>query len=277
MTGKTGAIVLAGGRSTRMGTPKAELEWHGSTLLRRAVGIVQRAVDGPVVVVRAPGQKLPELPAGVEIAEDSRPDRGPLEGLAAGLRALAERADAVYLTGVDAPFLHPAYVRRVLALLGPGDDIALPHAHGFAQPLAAAYRTNVATTLQALLDDGEHLGTGALMKRCRVTQLGAAQLLDDRAVAAFDPALDSLTNINEQHEYDAARALPPPAVTIDLDDGGPEVAMRAATLAVALSAAGFALAGDMLATINGELAADPQEPLVTGDLVALSAARAGRG
>lgn len=274
MTDTTAAIVLAGGRSTRMGTPKAELEWHGSTLLRRAVGIVQRAVDGPVIVVRAPGQRLPELPAGVEIAEDARPDRGPLEGLAAGLRALAERADAVYLTGVDAPSLHPAFVRRVLALLGPGDDVALPHAHGFAQPLAAAYRTTVAAPLRALLDDGEHLGTGALMKRCRVMQLGAADLLDDRAVAAFDPGLDSLTNINEQHEYEAARALPPPAVTIDLDDGEPELAIRAATLAAAVAAAGFALAGDILATINGEPAADPQEPLVTGDLVALSAARA---
>src|ERR687897_869016 len=53
------AVVLAGGRSTRMGRPKATLDWHGSTLLRRAAGIVGRAVDGPVVVVRAAGQELP--------------------------------------------------------------------------------------------------------------------------------------------------------------------------------------------------------------------------
>ena len=45
-------VVLAGGRSTRMGRPKANLEWHGSTLLHRVTGIVGRAVDGPVVVVR---------------------------------------------------------------------------------------------------------------------------------------------------------------------------------------------------------------------------------
>ena len=63
-------IVLAGGRSTRMGSPKAALEWHGSTLLRRITGIVGRAVDGPVVVVRAPGQALPALPDGVEVVED---------------------------------------------------------------------------------------------------------------------------------------------------------------------------------------------------------------
>jgi molybdopterin-guanine dinucleotide biosynthesis protein A len=42
-----------------MGTPKAALEWHGSTLLRRVTGIVARATGDPVVVVRAPGQELP--------------------------------------------------------------------------------------------------------------------------------------------------------------------------------------------------------------------------
>ena len=64
MTGAAG-IVLAGGRSSRMGTPKADLEWHGSTLLRRVTGIVARGAGGPIVVVRAPGQQLPALPKGV--------------------------------------------------------------------------------------------------------------------------------------------------------------------------------------------------------------------
>jgi molybdopterin-guanine dinucleotide biosynthesis protein A len=57
------AIVLAGGRSRRMGRPKALLDWHGSTLVHRAAGLVAREVDGPVVVVRAAGQPLPALPA----------------------------------------------------------------------------------------------------------------------------------------------------------------------------------------------------------------------
>ncbi len=58
----SGGVVLAGGRSSRMGAPKAALEWHGSTLLRRTVAIVARATGGPVVVVRANGQDLPGLP-----------------------------------------------------------------------------------------------------------------------------------------------------------------------------------------------------------------------
>ena len=46
------AIVLAGGRSSRMGSPKAELEWHGSTLLRRVTGLVARA-DGSFLLKRS--------------------------------------------------------------------------------------------------------------------------------------------------------------------------------------------------------------------------------
>lgn len=279
MTATTAAIVLAGGRSKRMGTAKADLEWHGSTLLRRAAGIVARAVDGPIVVVRARGQQLPALPASVEVTDDAREGRGPLEGIAAGLAAIDDRAQVAYVTGVDAPFLHPSCIRRVLALLGPDDDVALPHAHGFAQPLAAAYRAaTVATPLRALLDDGEILGTHALMRRCRVMQLGEAALLADPAVAAFDPALDSLANVNDRREYAAARARPAPRVMLDVDDGEPPVPIRAATLAAAAAAAaGLGVTAELFATINGETADDPQEPLVTGDIVVLSAATAGRG
>ena len=42
-------IVLAGGRSSRMGTPKAWLDWHGSTLLRRVCGLVARGAEGVIL------------------------------------------------------------------------------------------------------------------------------------------------------------------------------------------------------------------------------------
>ena len=112
---RAAGIVLAGGRSSRMGTPKAALEWHGSTLLRRVVGVERRSLDGPVVVVRAPGQALPELPDGVEVVEDAREGRGPLQGLAAGLAAVRERAHAAYASATDVPLLHPRFIHRVLS------------------------------------------------------------------------------------------------------------------------------------------------------------------
>lgn len=249
------AIVLAGGSSTRMGTSKAWLEWHGSTLLRRAAGIVARCVDGPVVVVCAAGQQLPPLPAGVEVAVDARPQRGPLQGIAAGLLAVGARAEAVFVCGVDTPLLHPALVARVLGSLGPGDEVALPRVDGFAQPLAAAYRTTIAPRLEEVLR-GERLGTRALLERCSVRELDEAALLADPAVATLDPQLDSLRGLNDREAYAAARARDAPEVTIR----GRGV-VRAATLGAA---------GVGPATIGKRAVEDPEEPLVAGDVLNLA-------
>lgn len=235
-----------------MGRPKAGLEWHGSTLLRRVVGLVARVVDGPVVVVRAARQELPELPAGIEVAVDARPQCGPLQGIAAGLRAVGPRADVAFVCGVDAPLLHPAFVARVLAALQPDDDVALPRVDGFAQPLAAAYRTTIAARLDEVLR-GARLGTGALLSRCRVRELDESALLADPDVAAHDPRLDSVHSLNDAHAYDTARAHPAPIVTV-VGVG----AVRAATLGAA---------GTGPATIGGRAVCDPEEPLAAGDVV----------
>jgi molybdopterin-guanine dinucleotide biosynthesis protein A len=251
-----------------MGRPKATLEWHGSTLVRRAVGIVGRAVDGPVVVVCAAGQQLPALPTTVELAQDARDGRGPFEGLAAGLAAIGDRADVVYLTSVDAPFLHPAFVRRVLALLRSDDDIALPNVDGFTQPLAAAYGTTVATPLAELLAADPSPGSRGLLHLCRVRELTSSELLADEDVSAHDPELRSLWNLNEPSDYEAARRRPAPSVTVRIDDRTPRT-YEAATLAAAAEAAGCELTA-FRATVAGRAASHPEEPLAAGDLVVLS-------
>jgi len=245
-----------------MGTPKALLEWHGSTLLHRAVGILARVVDGPVVVVRARGQKLPPLPTRIELAEDARAGRGPLQGMAAGLTAIGDHATVAYVTAVDAPLLHPAFVRHVLRSLGPDDDVALPYVRGFAQPLAAAYRVTIAPLLCELIA-GERLGSRDLFAAVRVHVLDEDALRADPTVAAWDPELDSLLNLNEPGEYEAARARRPPTVSVRTPDRPDTRTVRAATLAAAAATAGTPLAAAMLA--GHGIVDDPQEPLVAGD------------
>jgi molybdopterin-guanine dinucleotide biosynthesis protein A len=273
-------IVLAGGRSSRMGTPKAALEWHGSTLLRRTVGIVARVSDGPVVVVRAPGQELPELPATVEVVDDPHEGLGPVQGLAAGLAAVADRAEAAFVCSTDLPFLHPAFVRRVLRAVADGADVGLPVARGYPQPLAAAYRTTLAPVAGRLVAE-QRLRPAFLFEECAVTRLDEAALRGDPILAALDPDLDSVVNVNEPGDYQAARARPAPEVTIQrfgsLADGhrGPQPA-RAATVAGAADAAGLALDGHVVAALNGDqITRDGQLPLVTGDTVFFLAADAG--
>jgi len=276
-------IVLAGGRSSRMGTSKAALEWHGSTLLRRVTGIVGRATDGPLIVVRAPGQELPELPAGTEVADDALEGRGPLQGLAAGLAAVGDRAEVAYVSSTDAPLLHPAFVRGVLGALNGETDVALPEAGGFPHPLAAAYRTSLLGAVEELIA-ADRMRPAFLFETCRVHRLQAPELLADPAIAAFDPELDSVLNLNEPADYEAARARPAPEVTVRCfgalrrrSVGGREpVALRAATLGAAGAAVGVELDEHVVAALNGDqITRDPEEPLATGDAVAFLAADAG--
>jgi molybdopterin-guanine dinucleotide biosynthesis protein A len=242
-----------------MGTPKAALEWHGSTLLRHVVGLVARGVDGPVVVVRAPGQPLPALPPSVEVVDDAHEGRGPLQGLAAGLATV--QAPMAYVSSTDAPLLHPAFVRRVLRALDDDVDVVLPRAHGFPQPLAAAYRTALRDTIERRLAE-DRVRLGDLFDDCRTLRLDEADLLDDPELAAADPRLVSLVNLNEPADYETARRRPAPEVTV-----AGFGTVRAATLGEALEAAGLVLDGTVL--LNGEpVVGDPQSPLVAGDAVA---------
>jgi molybdopterin-guanine dinucleotide biosynthesis protein A len=148
-----GGIVLCGGRSTRMGTPKAWLPaGGGDTFLGRTVRVVG-AVCSPVVVVAAPGQDLPPLPAGVAVTRDAVEGNGPLQGLLAGLDALAGRSQAAFVAACDLPGLTPDLVSAVLAHLG-NAAACVPVAGGREHPLAAAYRLTVRDTAVSLLAAG---------------------------------------------------------------------------------------------------------------------------
>jgi molybdopterin-guanine dinucleotide biosynthesis protein A len=260
-------VVLAGGRSSRMGTSKAALKWHGSTLLRRTTGIVARAADGPVVVVRAPGQALPDLPRSIEVAEDPREGKGPVQGIAAGLAALRGRADVAFVCSTDMPFLHPAFVTRVLRALG-DSDVALPVARGYRQPLAAAYRVSLADLAERLVAE-ERLRPAFLFDECAVAQLDDETLRKDPLLAALDPDLDSVVNINTPADYQAARARPAPEVTVELSGTAAHM-VRAAALGAAADAVGLTLDRRITATLNGDqITPDEQTPLATGDTVGL--------
>lgn len=269
-------IVLAGGRSSRMGSPKATLEWHGSTLLRRVSGIVARSVDGPVIVVRAPGQDLPELDPAVEVVQDAREGRGPLQGLAAGLRAIGGRACAAYVSSTDVPLLHPAFVRRVVAEVGEQVDVVLPEIDGYAQPLAAAYRTSLLPVIEELVRDGR-LRPAFLFERCRVMRVGAASLLEDQVLARLDPALSSVSNLNVAADYQRAQGLAAPRVEVQrlgtlAPRSRPRLAIVGAwTLGTAARAAGLTLDEHVVVALNGDpISRDPQLPLAEGDALAFT-------
>jgi molybdenum cofactor guanylyltransferase len=269
-----------------MGTAKAALEWYGSTLLARTVAIVARATSGPVVVVRAAGQDLPGLPDGTLVAEDPRQGAGPLQGIAAGLAALNGRADAAFVASTDMPFLHPAFIRRVLRVLedSEGTDVALPVARGYKQPLAAAYRVSLAAAAERLVKE-DRLRPAFLFDECQVEMLDDAALKQDPVLAALDPDLDSVLNVNTPADYEAARARPAPEVRVQLfgtlaqsgagSARGPQL-VRAATVGAAADAVGLVFDRHVTAALNGDqITRDGTTPLAAGDSVYFMSADAG--
>ena len=263
-----------------MGEPKAGVEWHGSTLLRRVVGLVARGVDGPVVVVRARGQDLPPLPSSVEVVEDEALARGPLEGIATGLAALQDRAGHAFVCSTDLPLLHPAFVRAV-ARAGQDVDVALPVVDGHRQPLAACYRTALAGRARELLAQ-DRARPAFLLEGADVRVLDEPELLADTALAKADPGLWSVRGVNTPEELRALRALPAPEVLVQrfgvLASGGEHGGrtVRAATLAAAAAAVGLVLDRHLLAAVNGDQAVrDGELPLAEGDVVAFLSADAG--
>jgi len=265
-----------------MGRPKANLEWHGSTLLHRVTGIVGRAVEGPVVVVRAPDQELPALPPGVRVVEDAAEGRGPLQGLAAGLAAVAEEAEFAYASSTDVPLLHPAFVRAVVrAVAGGPYDVGLPIAHGFRHPLAAAYRPSLLPAIERLIAE-DRMRPAFLFEESRVRELTEADLLRDPELADADPELLSVLNLNEPDDYERARSRAAPSVTVRrygtlaTNLGREPIAIRAATLEAAATAAGVALDRHVVAALNGDqITRHPELPLAGGDEIAFLAADAG--
>jgi len=196
-----GAIILCGGRSTRMGRDKASLSFGpGETILGRVVRILREVVPAEkIVCVAALGQSLPPLPKEVRIVIDNIADAGPLAGLARGLASLARETEVVYAAGCDSPLLMPAFVERIFQLLGDG-PIAAPHDGRHWHSLAAVYRPAVASVAQSLLAAGEHSLT-ALLNAVATRRVTLDELRE------VDPDLASLATCNTMDEYQSALRL----------------------------------------------------------------------
>jgi molybdopterin-guanine dinucleotide biosynthesis protein A len=190
-----GGVVLCGGQSKRMGRPKAWLPFAGEVMLPRVVRLLGEAAS-PIVVVAAPGQDVPPLPPQIDVVRDEEKGRGPLQGLAAGLAALRGQVDAAYLSSCDVPFLRPAFVRRLIDLLG-DRAICVPRVGEYHHPLAAVYRVAVADAVARLLAE-DRLRPFFLFEAVPTRVVGAEELAD------VDPTFQTLRNLNTSEEYEAA-------------------------------------------------------------------------
>jgi molybdopterin-guanine dinucleotide biosynthesis protein A len=189
-------IVLAGGRSVRMGRDKATLELSERTLLARAVQTLSLVC--PEVII-AGGDESLASGCGPEVRWVSDPpgSAGPLAGVTAGLQAARHRACLV--VACDMPFLNPALLSHLVDRLETFDAV-VPISQGVSQYLHAAYSRSVAATAQALLRL-QARSVHELVVRLQVLHLS------EEHCSRFDPAGLSCFNMNTPADLDRALKL----------------------------------------------------------------------
>ena len=181
------AIVLCGGRSTRMARDKASLPFGDETMLERIVRVVSEVVDEVWVVARE-GQ---EIAGDFQIARDSSEGYGPLAGLCAGLEAMS--AERAFLTSCDVPLLRPAYVERLLAL-SRGFPIAVPVIGDRSMVTSAVYAREVLPVARRLL--AEHR-----LRPLFLVEAFDARIVSESELREVDPDLESLVDCNTPETY----------------------------------------------------------------------------
>lgn len=145
------AIVLAGGKSTRMGQDKAFLPFGDERLIDRVIARLLECFS-QVIVVGASGSGDRLQLHGVKAVADEKPGMGPMMGILSGLKASATGFN--FVMACDIPDLDHSFLKRMLAM-SPAYDILVPrHGDGRHEPLFAVYHRRVIPLLQSFLDKG---------------------------------------------------------------------------------------------------------------------------
>jgi molybdopterin-guanine dinucleotide biosynthesis protein A len=207
MGAKFGAIIVCGGKSSRMGTSKGLLTFGPERMLERIVRIVRSATVGPITVVAAREYTLPPLRSDVAVAYDEHEALGPLEGLRVGLTALRDRrsdtlpGELAFAVSCDVPLIRPELIRFVVERLTAGFDAAAPRSGGYLHPLAAAYR------IDTVLPHVERLVAARKLRATGLLDDLRTRVLEEAELRTVDPDLESFRNMNTPADYEALLRL----------------------------------------------------------------------
>jgi molybdopterin-guanine dinucleotide biosynthesis protein A len=139
------AVLLAGGASRRMGSPKALVEVEGRPLWRRQVELLQGL--GPAELMISAGEDWAVEPGPWAVVRDRVPGMGPLGGIAAALESMS--SDLLLVLAVDMPDMSAGFLGEIVRSAGPGGVV--PEEAGIYQGLAAVYPRPIRALVEELL------------------------------------------------------------------------------------------------------------------------------
>lgn len=239
-TASLGLVILAGGRSSRMGRDKAALPWRGATLLTdlllRSQGV---AFDEIVVSANRPpdlSSLPPKLAACVRVVADDCQDCGPLGGMEAAFRACT--CSYCLVLSVDLPFYDFSPVKHLLSELAtmPPVDLFLPMPESRPQPLAAVYRRRPALeAVQATLNAGKR-------RVLSIAEALTVRILDDTGTPILYENINTPSTYKDALAIDANRRRAVPVISISAARSGEGKTSLAVQVIAELTRRGYAVA-----------------------------------
>ena len=188
------SIVLAGGKSLRLGRNKALEEIGGRRLIERVIERLAR-LGNDIIVVTSSRSQLPDL--GVKMVIDSYPGKGNLVGIYSGLKEISSHHALV--VGCDMPLLNVALLRH-LTELSTGFDVVIPRVRDELEPLHAVYSKNCLDPIETMLGEGKF----------RISDFFPAvkvRYVEGGEIDRFDPRHLSFFNINSEADLKRAQSL----------------------------------------------------------------------
>jgi molybdopterin-guanine dinucleotide biosynthesis protein A len=187
------AFILAGGKSSRMGTEKAFLELDGRLLIDRMIGIAKSVSEAMRIV--GPKQKFGAFG---QIVTDIYPDRGPLGGIHAALTMSPTEYNL--MLAVDMPFVESKLLKYLLAEAHKTPAlVVVPRVGGGYQPLCAVYRKAFAEVAEKALSRGDN-------KIDKLFEPGITRVIDEAEFAQLGLPPTMFQNLNTREEYENAKS-----------------------------------------------------------------------
>ncbi len=187
-------VVLAGGKSSRMGTDKAFVPLLGRPLIEEVLArVAGLGVETLIVTNRPEAYRALGLP----LIADVIPDQGALGGIYTAIHAA--HSPYALVVACDMPFLNRDLLAYLISLRA-GYDVVVPRLGGVAEPLHALYSKNCLEPIRCSLESGVRKII-AFFPQVRV------RYLDEDEIDRFDPAHLSFINVNTPAELAQAQAL----------------------------------------------------------------------
>jgi molybdenum cofactor guanylyltransferase len=192
------AVVLAGGKSRRMGKDKRTLEWGGTTFLDKVCFTIGELFDEIILVTAIEDYPCGHLP--VRLVTDAIPQKGSLGGIFTGIKEASY--PSVFVVACDMPFLNPFVISRLCAL--PENDVVMPKLSTGYQPLHARYSKRCSLIMEKMIQEGNLRIQSLIQDPSLSVRIVEEPLFDD-----IDPHGYSFLNINTPADYEFARKAGP--------------------------------------------------------------------